>query len=112
MTAKNYPSETKKSLAQPAFSGLNTGSKYLGYAFYRYKGECGFRVHSKSVKKMQNKIRELTKRSNGWGNDYRKEKLRQFITGWINYFKLADMKNLMLQIDEWLSQLMAACLLD
>ena len=76
--------------------------KYLGYAFYRYKGECRFRVHPKSVKKMQNKIREITKRSNGWGNDYRKEKLRQFITGWINYFKLADMKNLLLQTDEWL----------
>jgi len=76
--------------------------KYLGYAFYRHKGECRFRVHPKSVKKMQNKIRELTKRSNGWGNDFRKEKLRQFITGWINYFKLADMKNLLLQTDEWL----------
>jgi group II intron reverse transcriptase/maturase len=76
--------------------------KYLGYAFYRYKGECRFRVHSKSVKKMQNKIRELTKRSNGWGNEYRKEKLRQFITGWINYFRLADMKSLLLQTEEWL----------
>lgn len=40
--------------------------RYLGYAFYRYKGECGFRVHPKSVKKMQNKIRELMKRSKGW----------------------------------------------
>ncbi|GHT85642.1 group II intron reverse transcriptase/maturase [Bacteroidia bacterium] len=76
--------------------------KYLGYAFYRYKGECRFRIHPKSVKKMQNKIRELMKRSNGWGNEYRKEKLRQFIVGWINYFKLADMKSLLLQIDEWL----------
>jgi group II intron reverse transcriptase/maturase len=76
--------------------------KYLGYAFYRYKGECRFRVHPKSVKKMQNKIRELTKRSNGWGNEYRKLKLKQFITGWVNYFKLADMKSLLLQTDEWL----------
>jgi group II intron reverse transcriptase/maturase len=76
--------------------------RYLGYAFYRYKGECRFRVHPKSVKKMQNKIRELMKRSNGWGNEYRKEKLRQFVVGWINYFKLADMKKLLLQTDEWL----------
>lgn len=76
--------------------------RYLGYAFYRYKGECGFRVHPKSVKKMQNKIRELMKRSKGWGNGYRKEKLRQFVVGWINYFKLADMKKLLLQTDEWL----------
>jgi len=76
--------------------------KFLGYAFYRYKGECRFRVHPKSITKMKNKIRELTKRSNGWGNEYRKEKIRQFITGWINYFKLADMKKILLETDEWL----------
>jgi group II intron reverse transcriptase/maturase len=76
--------------------------KFLGYAFYRYKGECRFRVHPKSVKKMQNRIRELTKRSNGWGNEVRSEKLRQFIAGWVNYFKLADMKSLLQQTDEWL----------
>jgi len=29
--------------------------KYLGYAFYRYKGECRFRVHPKSVEKMRKK---------------------------------------------------------
>lgn len=76
--------------------------KYLGYAFYRYKGECRFRVHLKSVNKMRNKVRELTKRSNGWGNDYRALKLKQFITGWINYFKLADMKKLLQDTDEWI----------
>jgi len=48
------------------------------------------------------KIRELTSRSNGWGNDYRKLKLKQFITGWVQYFKLAEMKTLLHNIDEWL----------
>jgi group II intron reverse transcriptase/maturase len=76
--------------------------KYLGYAFYRNKGECRLRVHPKPVKKMQGKIRVLMKRGNGWGNDFRKERLRQFITGWTNYFKLADMKSLLRQTDEWL----------
>ena len=47
--------------------------KYLGYAFYRYKGKCKFRVHPKSVAKMKDKIRELAKRSNGWGNIYWKQ---------------------------------------
>lgn len=36
--------------------------KYLGYAFYHYKGKCRFRVHPKSMIKMKDKIRELTKR--------------------------------------------------
>ena len=60
--------------------------KYLGYAFYRYKGKCRFRVHPKSVAKRKDKIRELTKRNNGW----------------VNYFSLADMKGLLKETDEWL----------
>lgn len=76
--------------------------KYLGYSFYRYKGKCRLRVHPKSVTKMKNKIRELTNRSNGWGNEYRVLKLTQFIRGWVNYFRLADMKSLLGITDEWL----------
>ena len=76
--------------------------KYLGYAFYRNKGKCRFRVHPKSIKKMKDKIRELTSRSNGWGNEYRALKLTQYIRGWVNYFGMADMKNLLKGTDEWL----------
>ena len=76
--------------------------KYLGYGFYRYKGKCRFRVHPKSVAKMKDKIRELTKRNNGWGNEYRATKLTQFVRGWVNYFSLADMKGLLKETDEWL----------
>lgn len=75
--------------------------KYLGYSFYRHKGKCRFRVHPKSVTKMRNKIRELTDRNNGMSNAKREEKYRQFVCGWVNYFKLADMKNLVKSTDEW-----------
>ena len=77
--------------------------KYLGYAFYRYKGKCRFRVHPKSVAKMKDKIRGLTRRNNGWGNEYRAMKLTQYVRGWVNYFSLADMKGLLKETDEWLS---------
>jgi len=76
--------------------------KYLGYSFYRYKGKCRLRIHPKSIKKMKDKIRELTSRSNGWGNEYRTLKLTQFVRGWVNYFALADMKQLLQRTDEWL----------
>ncbi len=69
--------------------------KFLGYGFYFTKDGCKIRIHRKSVEKMNAKIRELTCRSNGWGNERRKEALRQFITGWLNYFRLADMKILL-----------------
>ena len=76
--------------------------KYLGYGFYRYKGKCRLRVHRKSVAKMQKKLRELTCRGNRWNNEERKRRLKTYISGWINYFKLADMRKLMQETDEWL----------
>jgi RNA-directed DNA polymerase len=75
--------------------------KFLGYSFYKTKGEGRLRVHPKSVSRMKAKLKELTSRSNGWGNARRKQALRQYITGWVNYFKLADMKSLLLRVDEW-----------
>ncbi len=75
--------------------------KFLGYSFYVYKGEGRLRIHPKSVAKMKVRIKELTSRSNGWGNDRRKEALSQFIKGWVQYFKLADMKALLVGVDEW-----------
>lgn len=75
--------------------------KYLGYTFYNRKG-FRFRVHPKSVKKMKKKLRELTDRNNGWRNESRILKLQQYIRGWVNYFKLADMKRLLRETDEWM----------
>jgi group II intron reverse transcriptase/maturase len=76
--------------------------KYLGYAFYRNRGRCKLRVHPKSIAKMKNKVRELTARSNGLGNEHRALKLTQFVRGWVNYFALADMKQLLEETDKWL----------
>ena len=76
--------------------------KYLGYSFYRNKGKCRMRVHPKSIGNMKNRLRELTIRGNKWSNPEREEKLRRYTTGWINYYRYADMKSLMETTDEWL----------
>jgi group II intron reverse transcriptase/maturase len=76
--------------------------KFLGYTFYVYGGKGRLRVHSKSLTKLKDSLRSLTARSNGWGYDKRKETLKQFITGWVNYFRLADMKRYLEDLDKWL----------
>lgn len=76
--------------------------KFLGYGFYTSKDGIKLRTHQKSVNKMKDRIREITSRSNTLGYDLLKLKLKQFITGWVNYFKLADMTNLLKTIDKWL----------
>jgi len=79
------------------------GVKFLGYSFRIAKGGvAALYVHPKSIAKMKAKIRVLTSRSNGWGNDYRKLNVNQFITGWVQYFKLAGMKTRLQETDEWM----------
>jgi group II intron reverse transcriptase/maturase len=75
--------------------------KFLGYSFYLLDGKGRLRIHPKSVIKMKTRIKLLTSRSNGWGNQRRKEALSQFIKGWVQYFRLADMRRLLEKTDEW-----------
>jgi group II intron reverse transcriptase/maturase len=79
-----------------------TKVKFLGFSFYQRSGETRVRIHPKSIAKMKAKIKELTSRSNGIGNEDRVVKLRRYIMGWINYFKIADMKKLLQITDEWM----------
>lgn len=76
--------------------------KFLGFSFYEQNSGVKLRVHPKAIAKMKSKIKEYTARSNGWGNEYRIDKLKRYIRGWINYFKVADMKTLLKQTDEWM----------
>jgi len=76
--------------------------KYLGYGFYIYEGECNLRLHNESLVRMKGKLRELTHRNNGWGNEIRIQRINQFIVGWVQYFKLANMKGILREVDEWL----------
>lgn len=76
--------------------------KFLGYGVYYGKGGIKAAVHAKSKAKLKARIREITKRSDGRGYEWKKRKLKQLVTGWVNYFKLADMKSYLERIDEWL----------
>nr|WP_276327732.1 group II intron maturase-specific domain-containing protein [Dehalobacterium formicoaceticum] len=54
------------------------------------------------MRKLKDKIREITGRSNGMGVETRKTRLNQVVRGWMNYFKLADAKKLIQGLDEWI----------
>jgi len=90
--------------------GYIRGLKFLGYSFYMYRGECRLSLHKLSLQKMKSKLKELTSRSNGMGYEQRKFKLKQYIQGWINYYKLADMKSHLQSTDEWLRRRIRMCI--
>ena len=86
------------------------GVKYLGYSFYVMKGKCQLRVHPKAKAKMKSKLKELTSRSNGWGYAKRKQKLEEYIRGWIGYYHLATMRRFLMETDEWLRRRLRMCI--
>ena len=45
--------------------------------------------------------RELTDRNKGISNAERERKYREYVRGWVEYFRLADMKGLLKTTDEW-----------
>jgi len=83
--------------------------KFLGYSFYHKRKELGFRVHEKSVRKLKDKLKQLTKRNRIGNIELAYKKLKQITVGWINYFKLADMKIILKKLDEWLRRRIRQC---
>lgn len=83
--------------------------KYLGFSFYNKKDGMGIRVHNKSVEKIKATLKKITGRSNAMSMEYRAVKLKQTITGWINYFKLADLKGTLRELDKWLRRRLRLC---
>ena len=79
--------------------------KYLGYTFYPKKGEMGIRVHPNSIKKLKEKLKSISGRSNAMSMEAKALKIRQTVLGWIEYFKLAEMKNVLRELDEWLRRI-------
>lgn len=78
-----------------------TSTKFLGFGFYYDTNKKKFqpRPHTKSVQKFQRRLRQLTKRSWSISLDTRIVKLKQVIYGWVNYFKIANMKRALGDID-------------
>lgn len=86
------------------------GVKYLGYSFNVLKGKCSLLVHPKSKAKIRTKLKELSSRSNGWGYEERKRKLKEYMRGWVGYFHFAEMKGFCLETDRWLRRRIRMCI--
>src|SRR5699024_2810411 len=78
-----------------------TDTKFLGFGFYYDTHTKKFqpRAHQDSVQKFQRGLKQLTKRNQGISLNKRITKLKQVIYGWVNYFKIAKMKNILVNID-------------
>ena len=88
------------------------GIKYLGFGFYFDTFAQGYKAkpHPKVIAKFKAQMKKLTCRSWGVSNAYKVQKLNQLIRGWINYFKIGNMKGLCKQMDANIRFRMRMCI--
>ena len=78
------------------------GLTYLGYSFYKDKeGRWRARVSEEKFSSLKSKVRMLTKRSDPTPTKETCKRVSRLLTGWINYFLLADMKGRMEELWQW-----------
>ena len=83
--------------------------KFLGFSFYIKKGIARNFIHRKPVERFKKRVKEITSRSNGKSMEWRREALNYLITGWLNYFRIADMKATAKELDQWIRRRIRMC---
>jgi RNA-directed DNA polymerase len=72
--------------------------EFLGFQILSNK----IRVSGKSQEKFKRKVRELTRRNNGWSMKQMIEQLNEFLRGWVGYFRVQEFKKIFGTLDGWI----------
>ena len=78
--------------------------KFLGFGFYRQTKDRRIVCvpHQKSKRKCKQRLKLLTSRSKGQSLESFRQKLKQFVVGWSNYFGIGAMRRFVKETDKWL----------
>ena len=81
--------------------GRPDGIKFLGFGYFADKdGKYQPKPHELSIEKLKRKLKVLTSRKWSISLDERLRKIRQQISGWANYFRIAEMRASLVAIDK------------
>ena len=89
--------ETKSAVDRP------WNRKFLGYSFWVGKGrEVKRKVAPKALEKFKARVREITDRNGGRSMKSVFAELRSYLSGWKQYFRMADTPGIFGGLDEWI----------
>lgn len=83
--------------------------KFLGFSFTNTR-EPKIRISKESIRRVKQKIRELTSRKAPIPMERRIEKLNKFLIGWCGYYALADTPSHFKNFDKWIRRRLRMCL--
>jgi len=110
-SAKNFLEKRLKLKVNEKKSAVDFASrrKILGFSFVAGE-QVKVRLAGQTIKRLKNKVRELTRRSSGQSIEQRLGKLNVYLKGWMGYFWLAETPSIFLRIDEWIRRRLRMCL--
>jgi group II intron reverse transcriptase/maturase len=76
--------------------------KFLGFSFYKRKGEVQVRVAERSLERFREKLRKLTKRTRSGKIEDIIQEINAYIVGWIGYYRLAKTPSVYEGLDGWI----------
>jgi hypothetical protein len=80
-------------------------SRYLGYGFWSAKGQViKCRVAPKALKAMKERVRWTTSRTGGRSLEQTAQELKVYLTGWKEYFRLAETPKIFAELDGWVGR--------
>jgi RNA-directed DNA polymerase len=79
-----------------------TRVKFLGFSFYKRKGEVLIRVAKRSLERFREKLRRLTKRTRSGKLEDIIQEINQYTMGWMGYFWQANTPSVFENLDSWI----------
>jgi len=79
-----------------------TRVKFLGFSFYKRKGEVLIRVAARSLERFREKLRRLTKRTRSGKLEEVIEQINRYTMGWVGYFQQANTPSVYERLDQWI----------
>jgi group II intron reverse transcriptase/maturase len=83
--------------------------KFLGFSFTMQK-EAKIRIAPKSLKRVKEKIRMLTKPTWSISMEQRIQLLNQYLMGWMGYYALIETPHPLKLLEEWIRRRLRSCL--
>jgi group II intron reverse transcriptase/maturase len=103
-SVKQYLEKKLKLKVNPKKSKVEraTRAKFLGFSFWKRKGEVLIRLANRTKERFAEKMRRLTKRTRSGKMEDIVSGINRYTRGWIGYFRLATTPSVYQGLDEWI----------
>jgi len=103
-SVKTYLENKLKLKVNPKKSKVERANrvKFLGFSFFKRKGEVLIRIANRTKERFMEKVRDLTRRTRSGKLEDIVSEINRYVVGWAAYFRLAATPSVFEGLDKWI----------